>query len=330
MTSERAAAAPPRFTIVMNVYNGERWLPESLASAFAQTWRDWELLFWDDQSTDGSAAVLSRFPPDPRVRYVYAPERTPLGKARELAIREARGEWLAFLDQDDIWTPDRLERQARAIDAWRGAPPAIAYGRAMKFGEGLVPQDFDRWHEFEALPEGDIFEALFVDSCFICQSAVCLRADEARAVGEVPAEFRFCPDYFYYTELASRHPAVCVQDVVCWYRVHPTAMSRENYVEVLGEMLAVAERWKDRLDPAVYRRRRAIQQTLLGLRNITSGKDPVGGMARILREGSLPYLLSRPFVKAGRGARRAARYALHGTPRPHDPMAATGCHGPRP
>jgi glycosyltransferase involved in cell wall biosynthesis len=322
-------ARAPRFTIVMNVYNGEKWLRESLASAFAQTFADWELLFWDDQSTDGSAAVLSEFPPDPRVRYVYAPEQTPLGKARELAIRAARGEWLAFLDQDDIWTPDKLEKQARVIDGWRGARPAIAYGRAMKFGEGLVPHDFDRWHEFAALPQGDIFEALFVDSCFICQSAVCLRAEEARAVGAVPPEYSYCPDYFYYTELASRHPAVCTQDVVCWYRVHANAMSREYYVEVLEEMLAVAGRWKDRLDPAVYRRRCAIQRTLLGLRDITSREDPLGGLSRILREGSVPYLLSRPFVKVGRAARRAARYARQGRPRPHEPLA-TSCHPPRP
>jgi glycosyltransferase involved in cell wall biosynthesis len=319
MTSDARRNAAPRFTIVMNVYNGEKWLRESLESAFAQTFRDWELLFWDDQSTDASAAVLAEFPEDPRVRYVYAPERTPLGKARELAIREARGEWLAFLDQDDIWTPDKLEKQARVIDDWRGEALSIVYGRAMKFGTNRAPRDFDRWHEFTPMPQGDIFEALFVDSCFICQSAVCLRAEAARAVGAVPPEYRFCPDYFYYTELASRHQAACTQDVVCWYRVHASAMSRQNYTDVLEEMLAVAERWKHRLDPAVYRRRRAIQQTLLGLREITSGANPARGLGRILRDGSVPYLLSRPFVLLNRGLQRMVLYARTGRPRMPEP-----------
>ncbi len=313
----------------MNVYNGEPWLRESLASAFAQTMGDWDLVFWDDQSTDGSAAVLREFPDDPRLRYFYAPKQTPLGKARELAIWEARGEWLAFLDQDDIWTPDKLEKQARVIDDWGGGRLAIAYGRAMKFGASRLPLDFDRWHEFGDMPQGDIFEALFVDSCFICQSAVCLRTEAARAVGAVPPEFRFCPDYFYYTELASRYSAACTQEVVCWYRVHAAAMSLENYVEVLEEMLGVAERWKHRLDPAIYRRRRAIQHTLLGLREITSRDDPAAGLVRILREGSVPYLLSRPFVKLGRGLHRAARYVLQGPPKP-PVIAPPGCHGTRP
>lgn len=300
----------------MNVYNGERWLRESLASVFAQTFDDWELVFWDDQSTDGSAQILQEFPEDPRVRYFYAPQQTPLGKARELAIREARGEWAAFLDQDDIWVPDKLEKQVRVADAWKGAPLAIVYGRAMRFGANQPTRDFDHWHEFGDMPEGNIFTALFVDSCFICQSAVCLRTAELRAVGSVPDEYRFCPDYFFYTALANRYSAACTQDLVCWYRVHENAMSRENYSAVLEEMLSIANRWKDRLEPSVYLKRCAIQHTLLGLREITSGSNPVKGVVRIVCDGSILYLLTRPFAKLRRGILRTARHLRLGTPLP--------------
>ena len=144
--SEKGKASRPLFTVVMNVYNGEQWLEEALKSVFAQTFDDWELLFWDDQSTDGSAKVLEKFPEDPRVRYVYALEQTPLSKARELAIKEARGEWLAFLDQDDVWTPDKLEKQAKVIKEWDGAQLDIVYGRALRFGVPGTPRDFDQWH----------------------------------------------------------------------------------------------------------------------------------------------------------------------------------------
>lgn len=314
-----AAAARPRFSIVMNVYNGQAWLPDALASVFAQTCGDWELLFWDDCSTDGSAAVLQPHLADPRVRYFLAAEQVPLGKARELAIQEARGEWLAFLDQDDIWTPDKLAKQAEVIDRWQGRPLAIVYGRAMKFGAGIVPHDFDRWHEFGRLPEGDIFEALFEVSCFICQSAVCLRTDATRALGAMPPEHRFCPDYHYYTALSADWATACTQDVVCWYRLHGTAMSRQRYVEVLHEMLSIAERWRHRLPPAVYRRRVAIQHTLLALRELQSSGQRRAGWLRLVQQGSLGYLLSRPPTLAWRGLRRRLRYLALGVPQPWVP-----------
>src|SRR5579872_656323 len=98
----------PRFSVIMNVYNGERYLRDALASVFAQTIDDWELIFWDDQSSDGSVDVLRGFAADPRVHYFRAVEHVPLTVARGAAIAEARGEWLAFLDQDDIWTADKL------------------------------------------------------------------------------------------------------------------------------------------------------------------------------------------------------------------------------
>lgn len=302
----------PRFSIIMNVYNGRAWLDTALASVFAQTFTDWELIFWDDRSTDESATALEEYLSDGRVRYILAEQQVPLGKARELAIREARGEWLAFLDQDDYWTPDKLEKQVCVIDSWQGQPLGIVYGRAMKFGAGLTPRDFDHWHEFGPMPEGDIFQALFIDSCFICQSAVCLRTEPTRAIGTVPAEYRFCPDYFFYTELASQYAAACTQDVVCWYRLHATAMSRERYEDILGEMLHVLHRWQHKLPEDVSTRRSRIQHTLMALHRIQSGADVSKNLLRLVRQGSLAYLFSRPFAKVWRAAKRWAGHSLHG------------------
>ncbi len=321
-------ATVPRFSVIMNVYNGERWLRDALDSVVAQTCGDWELIFWDDQSRDGSAAVLQPYLADPRVRYFHAPVQTPLGEARQQAIEQARGSWLAFLDQDDFWTPDKLAEQARVIDAWRGPPLAIVYGRAMKFGVLQKLVDFDRWHEFQPLPQGDIFEALFADSCFICQSAVCLATAAVREIGPIPGEHRFCPDYYFYTALSTRHAAACTQQVVCWYRIHSAAMSREHYLSVMQEMLSILERWRSRLPAAVYLRRRRIQHSLIGLRHITAGSDPAGGLLRIWRHGSLRYLLERPFVQIWRRLRRAWHRMKHGKPRLPAALAGTQSHHP--
>jgi len=306
---------PPRFSIIMNVYNGERFLREALASVFAQTFGDWELIFWDDCSTDGSAAVLAGFPRDERVRYFLSPEQTPLAPARDEAIARARGEWLAFLDQDDVWTADKLQKQAALIDASASDRLAIVYGRTMMFGDVDPPQDFDHWHEFGDLPSGNIFESLFVDSCYICQSAACLRTEEVRRIGPVPPELHHAHDYFLYTEIARDLEAAAVQDVVCWYRVHGGAMTPRYYRQVQLEAIRIAERWRHALDPAVFRRRVRIQNTMIGLWQVRSGQGMLDGLRTIARDGSVPYLLARPFARAARALRRAVRRS----PRPPRP-----------
>ena len=78
----------PLVSVIMNVRNGASTLREALDSVIAQTFPDWELIVWDDRSTDDSGAMVARYS-DPRIRYFLSTELTPLGKARDNAIREA-------------------------------------------------------------------------------------------------------------------------------------------------------------------------------------------------------------------------------------------------
>lgn len=100
----------PLVSIVMNCFNGEKYLKQAIDSVLAQTYTNWELIFWDNQSTDRSAAISKSYS-DPRVKYFYAPKHTWLYEARNYAIAEGHGEFLAFLDVDDWWLPDKLEKQ---------------------------------------------------------------------------------------------------------------------------------------------------------------------------------------------------------------------------
>ena len=105
----------PSVSVIMNVRNGASTLREALDSVLRQSFRDWELIVWDDRSTDQSAQIIAEYK-DPRIRYMQSPEETSLGKARGNAIRQAAGSWLAFLDQDDIWLPGKLEEQMALAD----------------------------------------------------------------------------------------------------------------------------------------------------------------------------------------------------------------------
>src|SRR5713226_6082724 len=98
----------------MNIRDGADYLHDALDSVMAQTFMDWELIVWDDRSTDNSAAIVAEYQ-DARIRYFLSEEDTGLGRARHLAVDQAEGDWLAFLDQDDIWLPDKLAKQVALI-----------------------------------------------------------------------------------------------------------------------------------------------------------------------------------------------------------------------
>jgi len=100
----------PLVSILMNCFNGKKFLRQAIESVLAQTYQNWEIIFWDNQSTDKSAVIFKEYN-DPRLKYYYAPKHTWLYEARNYAIENASGEFIAFLDVDDLWLPEKLEKQ---------------------------------------------------------------------------------------------------------------------------------------------------------------------------------------------------------------------------
>ena len=91
----------PLISILMNCYNGETYLNEAINSVIEQTYDNWELIFWDNQSTDKSKVIFESYQ-DNRLKYYYAPEHTNLGGARANAFKYLIGDFIAILDTDDI------------------------------------------------------------------------------------------------------------------------------------------------------------------------------------------------------------------------------------
>ena len=99
----------PLVSVIMNCYNGEKYLREAIDSVYAQTYQNWEIIFWDNASTDTSAEITNTY--DSKLRYFKGEKTIPLGAARNKALSKCNGDYIAFLDVDDLWLPKKLEKQ---------------------------------------------------------------------------------------------------------------------------------------------------------------------------------------------------------------------------
>jgi glycosyltransferase involved in cell wall biosynthesis len=293
----------PRFSVIVNVYNGEAFLRETIDSVLAQSFTDFELIFWDDCSTDGSPDICAGYV-DPRFRYFRAAARVSVAAARARAVTEAKGEWLAFLDQDDIWLPHKLAAQNAVIEQDMTGRVALVYGRTLRFDLRGRLSAFDPWHSHKRLPEGDIFAELLRRPSFIALSSASIRRTAFIDACGTPAYVNYCPDYYYCVAISRRYLAACVQEPCCLYRVHQSNMSqlyrRQIHEEALRIIEAAAE-WP--AQRRILRTRRRVHQTWIGVEEIRT-RDAVGsGIRRILLKGSLTYLTFRPLLVLARRLR---------------------------
>lgn len=98
-------------SIIMPSYNTENFIDEAINSVLNQTYKNWELIIVDDASTDSTDEVVEKFLNDRRIHYIKNKENYGAAVSRNFAIKQAKGKWIAFLDSDDIWLPQKLERQ---------------------------------------------------------------------------------------------------------------------------------------------------------------------------------------------------------------------------
>ena len=167
----------PKVSVVMSVYNGERYLREAVESILNQTFIDFEFVIIDDGSTDDTLGILERYT-DPRIRLVKNGRNIGLTESLNRGIRLARGKYVARQDADDISLPERLSSQLLFLDKHRGI--------------GLVGTSFDiidssgRLCEQVILPTDNetLQELLWVRNCF-CHGSVMMRKEYLDALGEL-------------------------------------------------------------------------------------------------------------------------------------------------
>lgn len=107
----------PLVSIIINCFNSEKYLKDTINSVQSQTYSNFEVIFWDNYSTDTTPEIIKSYH-DPRFKYYHANEHTTLGEARNLAMGEIKGCYFCFLDSDDVWDPDYLKNEIEVFNKY--------------------------------------------------------------------------------------------------------------------------------------------------------------------------------------------------------------------
>ncbi|HTW89819.1 MAG TPA: glycosyltransferase [Candidatus Binataceae bacterium] len=224
-----------RISIITAAYNSEHTLERALESGLAQSWRDFELIAVNDGSTDGTAAILARY--GDRIRVVNR-ERGGCSVAWNTGIRAARGEFIAFLDADDEWLPDKL---ARTLPILEGDPTCtLVFSNGLMFEPGgAVRGPF----VLAGRDHAPTLDEMLAHWWPIVPSLAVIRRAAYEEVGgffEAPGVFKACEDVYMWLRLRELGHFSYVPEILVRYRILPYP----DYIETnnegrraLGEMV---------------------------------------------------------------------------------------------
>ena len=232
MTAPQEQVAP-RVSVLMTIFNAERYLEEAIDSVLTQQFSDWELIAVDDGSTDQSTEILLALD-DPRVRVFVLPKNIGRTPALRYAFEQARGEYIAVLDADDIAFQGRLVRQVEFLDnhaevVFVGSWTEIIDEAGLRICTLEPPTDSEK-----------LIDCLGWANPMVHSSAM-YRSAAASKVGGYPEEFAYAQD-IALVQLLSQHGKLAIIDqVLCRWRTSPQSLtsSRRNRLIIACEQVAL-------------------------------------------------------------------------------------------
>jgi len=229
----------PEVSVIIPVYNGEKYLSEAIESVIAQTYSDWEIIAVNDGSTDASLEILRNYEQQlPSKMHVINQENYGISIARNRAIARAKGEYIAFLDCDDLWLPEKLEKQVEFFDS--NKEPGLIYSDCYVIdGDGNVKENTytERTKPFR----GNLFHELLYNN-FIPTSTATSRREVLDKVGLFNPRFRVSQDYDLWLRIAETYPVDFIDKPLAKYRFRHEGISR-NVELMVNEDFQILDYW---------------------------------------------------------------------------------------
>ena len=228
----------PLVSIIINCYNGEKYLREAIDSIYSQTYTNWEIIFWDNASTDSSSMIAKSY--DKKIKYFCSQKNYSLGYSRSQAVKKINGDLFSFLDCDDLWHKDKLEKQILIFK--RDTSLAFVYGRTEIFyndeknnqiKKNIIP-------EKNKLVEGDIFDKLILED-FIPFPSVLINKSKFDGYIDLPKDLNHSTDYWIFLHLAYKYKVGVLKEVCCKYRIHEANLSKSQLIRCALENISLVK-----------------------------------------------------------------------------------------
>jgi len=225
----------PLVSVVINCYNGERFLKEAIDSVYSQSYNNWEIIFWDNSSTDNSSLIAKSY--DNRLRYYYNKNNVPLGEARNKAVTFCKGDFICFLDTDDIMCPNKLECQ---LPLFKNKKVGIVSSQTFVFKDSKV---LCIRPDYKNIPVGNIFSKI-IENYFLSIDSVIIRKT---AFDNILGGYIFNED-FKISEEADLFTRILFNWHFDFYpaplskrRIHSNNLTKNNINELINENIKFIE-----------------------------------------------------------------------------------------
>jgi glycosyltransferase involved in cell wall biosynthesis len=236
------SVAGPKVSVIMNCLNGEKYVRTAIESVYAQSYANWEIIFLDNASTDGTPAIARSF--DAKLRYFRNESIVPLGEARNQALKQASGEFIAFLDCDDLWFPHKLEKQ---IPLFSGRPKVglVFSDTELRFQATGVVTTYFRNHRYKP-PRGWIFPALLKHYSIPMPTAV-IRVEALRSMDQwFDDRYQVCDDFDFFMRLTYDWECDYLDATLASCLIHGEAVTFRMHQYGPGEMAQTIEKFRTR------------------------------------------------------------------------------------
>lgn len=222
-----------KISVIVSVYNGSKYIKKTLDSILSQSMKDLEVLVVDDGSTDDSAKIIKSFE-DSRVKYFYQKNSGSPAGPRNLAITKSTGEFIAFCDQDDIWYPEKLEKQIQTYEKCvEKERVGVVFSSADLIDENDRKIAVNRTVFDGYVEPAESNRRLLCGDFIIACSAVVPRSmfDE---FGKLDESLKGVDDYDMWLRITTKYGLLAISEPLCAWRQTQSAMSRDKakqYIE---------------------------------------------------------------------------------------------------
>jgi len=224
----------PEVSIIIPAYNGAKTISETLHSLQQQTFQDFEIIIINDGSTDNTLEIIESVQ-DPRIK-IFSYSNGGLPTARNRGIAQAQGDFLTFIDADDLWTPDKMELQLTALKGNPNAGVAYSWTCFMDVNEQGQPIAYLPSPQYAY--SGNVYPQLLIGDFILSGSNVMIRRSAVEAAGKFEPTLKSCEDWDYWLRLAACYPFEVIPKYQILYRRTPKSMSSK--VEVMKEAATIA------------------------------------------------------------------------------------------